>query len=473
MSIHRDDFAGTWIDVVGDVLTRAIGRSVIAERVIGPRTYASIWTAVFPEPLMFHRMAIGPDGTIAVVGKGNDTGAAFLSMDGAPPIVLGSTHGNNPCAIWHNGAQFIVVWTEAVGVLTRFFCAAGEHRQEPIPAPWTGTSQGILDLRSDGTPIYMDAARTFNQPPWSFTKPNVRQDVVVGQWGISGHDETNRIVVGLLGLGAFTALRDTADDPRVSPLPSGRILVAAFTPKGASLAIIDPPYPPNEQPPTVEPPPDPPIDPPEEPVFTPIRLPDAAQAIVDALYQRHTDLAHGDDDQRRALAKLIAEQVRFTLGPAWGWKSAGGSRPPSKDTIAFRAGTVLHGFDLFNGATREPNDHPLSLDLAGQEFIEVQPVNHLGTVPPVDDDPPQPPPAGVTRAELDQAIAALQTKTRTELSAAVTGVTANVQTLIAGAVPPVVRAVVSEELALYEIDGKTSTSAWHQHSVKLGLKKKA
>lgn len=258
--IPRDDWTGTWIDVVGDVLTRAVGDTVVALRVLDPHVYAWIWTATFLEPLMFHRMAVAPDGTIAVFGKGNVTGGAFLAISDGDTVRIGSTHGNNPCAIWHDGTQFQAVWIESPGVLARLGSDDGRPIAREIPAPWTDTSQGILDLTPAGSPIYMDAARTYDQPPWSFSKPNVRDGVRVGQWGISGHDETNRILVGLPGRTVFTAIADTADDPRVSVLPSGRILVGAYTPRGASLAIIDPPYPPNEQPPTIVPPIDPPID---------------------------------------------------------------------------------------------------------------------------------------------------------------------------------------------------------------------
>lgn len=138
-----------------------------------------------------------------------------------------------------------------------------------------------------------------------------------------------------------------------------------------------------------------------------MKLPERVRVIVFALYERHKDLAHGDDDARRQLARKIAEQVRFELGPNWGHKSADPGRPPSKDAIAFKDGTIFVGWDLFNGATRVPFADPESIDLTGQHFIDVSPgVNHLGvSQPPVDSPVDGPPVAGCQcpdyRAELD------------------------------------------------------------------------
>lgn len=133
-----------------------------------------------------------------------------------------------------------------------------------------------------------------------------------------------------------------------------------------------------------------------------MKLPDRAKEIVRALYERHKDLARGDDEQRRTLTRMIAEQVRFELGPSWGHKSADPGRPPSKDAIAFQDGAVLWGFDLFNGQTREPWPDPEGLNITGQHFIDVSPGgDHLGAGPP----PPPPPPdddLALVRAELER-----------------------------------------------------------------------
>ena len=124
-------------------------------------------------------------------------------------------------------------------------------------------------------------------------------------------------------------------------------------------------------------------------------LPPRVQQIVRALHERHRALSAGTDDQRRQLARMIAEQARFELGPTWGSKRADAGRPPSKDAVAQRQpdGKLL-GWDLFNGATREPHANPSSIDISGQVFIDVSPgVDHLGAVfADLPSEPPPPPP---------------------------------------------------------------------------------
>jgi hypothetical protein len=218
---------------------------------------------------------------------------------------------------------------------------------------------------------------------------------------------------------------------------------------------------------TPKPPPVDPVKPKEPlPVFEPIRLPDEAQAIVEALYLRHKDLAHSPEDaQRRVLTGKIAEQVRFTLGSAWGWKKSAG--PPSKDSIAKREGAVVHGFDLFNGTTRLPNDRPFSTDLSDTSihtFIEMPPINHLGAVivtpPPPPPPPPPSPTVGVTHAELKEAIASVLDKC---------------VLLIAAQTPAPVDVGPAVEAALrgYEVNGKTGRDRLGlQHDVKLPIAKR-
>jgi hypothetical protein len=167
----------------------------------------------------------------------------------------------------------------------------------------------------------------------------------------------------------------------------------------AALPPISSPTPGPTPPPAPVPPPTPQPQP-----ETHMRLPDGVQAIVNALYARHKDLANGDDDQRRELTKQIVEQTVFNFpGQGYGWKSAHAhGLAPSKDSLAKRsrvfdyeqpapAGALI-SWDLFNGGTREPNDRPDSVDIAGQYFIEVAPVNHLGSTPAPG---PTPPPAPV------------------------------------------------------------------------------
>jgi len=125
-------------------------------------------------------------------------------------------------------------------------------------------------------------------------------------------------------------------------------------------------------------------------------LPDRVFAIVSAIHARNAALASGDDDQRRALQKMIVETVvnRFP-GEGWGWKRADPGRPLSKDTIANNRMDPPHilAWDCFDGSTRLPVQRD-SILIDDQVFVDVVGFDHLGTgVPaPRPDPPPQPRP---------------------------------------------------------------------------------
>lgn len=117
-------------------------------------------------------------------------------------------------------------------------------------------------------------------------------------------------------------------------------------------------------------------------------LPNRVHQIIVALYELHTDLANGGDEERRTLTRMMAEQTCFELGPQWGTKSAGLGRPPSKDSLAFNDPATLFGWDWQNGATRLPNPPGEMADITGQIFLVVSPVDHLGEeIPGPDPDP--------------------------------------------------------------------------------------
>jgi hypothetical protein len=105
-----------------------------------------------------------------------------------------------------------------------------------------------------------------------------------------------------------------------------------------------------------------------------------------ALHERHVDLARGDDDQRRKLTGMIAEQWCFEFGTDWGTKSSSPAAPRSKDALAHRTGpSSMDVWDWQNGSTREPvlreGQPPDFPGIADQVFIEVAPINHLGVSP--------------------------------------------------------------------------------------------
>lgn len=132
-------------------------------------------------------------------------------------------------------------------------------------------------------------------------------------------------------------------------------------------------------------------------------FPQRAYAIVVALASKHPELAAGNDTQRAKLTRMMAEQIRFELGPKWGHKSASPTRPPSADGIAAQEGGRLYVWDWQHGTTRAILVRPgqAGEDITGQHFIDVSPgKNHLGEpIPPVEPAPtpgtpptPDPPP---------------------------------------------------------------------------------
>ena len=99
--------------------------------------------------------------------------------------------------------------------------------------------------------------------------------------------------------------------------------------------------------------------------------PDRVQQIVNqlALGVEHD----APDEQRRAITQKIAEQCRFELGPNWGWKRADPGRPLSTDVFCTKEPFIGWDWSIPSGIASFPS----SIDLTGQVFVTVQPVNHL------------------------------------------------------------------------------------------------
>lgn len=128
--------------------------------------------------------------------------------------------------------------------------------------------------------------------------------------------------------------------------------------------------------------------------------PPRVQEIVDQLAAGVSHSA--PDDERREVTRKIAEQVRFELGPNWGWKRADPGRPLSTDVFAMRSPFIGWDWSVPSGIAQFPE----AIDLAGQVFVEVEPRNHLGMTPP----DPGTPVADVARleAKVDQLIIEVQ-----------------------------------------------------------------
>lgn len=154
-----------------------------------------------------------------------------------------------------------------------------------------------------------------------------------------------------------------------------------------------------------------------------MEFPPRAQAIVDALWAMNTPLATGDLNQQRLLTRLMAEQICFELGPLWGCKASTPTNPQGPSNIAFNAATGLVGFRWSDGdgsvthIPGAPLHPPVFLDLAGQHFIPVEPIDHLRTVPEPAPTPPAAPSAPTdpmailaSLARVDARLAALEAR---------------------------------------------------------------
>lgn len=173
----------------------------------------------------------------------------------------------------------------------------------------------------------------------------------------------------------------------------GRLTVEEISAAAPRQRLVSPP--PPQKPPIPKP----------EPVPMPettMKLPDAAQDIIRAFGARKDlePLRKGNDDQRRAFVKMVAQQLRFSLGPTWGTKRASRGRPQSKDGVceiivgAYEVdyqkldgtfikvkNSALAMWDIVNGSTREVTPGATSevIERAWEQcFIEVAPIDHLG-----------------------------------------------------------------------------------------------
>lgn len=141
-----------------------------------------------------------------------------------------------------------------------------------------------------------------------------------------------------------------------------------------------------------------------------MNLPQEVFDAIVALHARHPDLSNGNDDQRRQLTRMMAEQSAFIMGLAWGTKAQSPTHPQSKDQIAHRISpTEFDVWDWQNGTTREVQVHPNSPPnerVTGQFFIAVSPINHLGSTPI-----PTPPPDDKLDHIIENQMAITQSQT--------------------------------------------------------------
>jgi hypothetical protein len=167
-----------------------------------------------------------------------------------------------------------------------------------------------------------------------------------------------------------------------------------------------------------------------------------------------------DDETRRATTRKIAEQCRFELGPNWGHKRADAGRPPSADVFCTREPFVGWDWSVPEGIANFPD----SIDLAGQDFIEVEPVNHLGATP---SEPPQEP------TDLTAVWVAINELKKNQVDFLVRyekdlqEINKSLETLIMR-----VAELMVEVSRPMKAEGRTGNTAFHTHSVSLDVVRK-
>lgn len=122
-----------------------------------------------------------------------------------------------------------------------------------------------------------------------------------------------------------------------------------------------------------------------------MKLPDPVKATIQAFVTRFGLPSPATEDAARAWTHRVAEQVRASHGPTWGHKKAAPDRPHSADVIARQDVDRLWGWDLLFSAGSPQQAFiadPDAIDITGQTFESVDPVDHLGggSAPP----PPDP-----------------------------------------------------------------------------------
>lgn len=105
----------------------------------------------------------------------------------------------------------------------------------------------------------------------------------------------------------------------------------------------------------------------------------------------------GKHEAAAAYTYKFAQQLRASKGDAYGAKRTSSSAPLSADVFAVREGSKLYGFDLFqdtDGDNTSVNASPDAMDITGQFFQPVDPVDYLGGSDPGDPGDPGGPSTG-------------------------------------------------------------------------------
>lgn len=175
-----------------------------------------IWQQIAQEPLLFCRGAV-QGNLMLTVHQGHDSGAAWLVGSGTA-LAFGPTFGVQPVGIDAHEA-FIVrsgIAYDRCGLVS-----------QPYPSGAPSSSQGLSDVQPDGTLWWADLHRSMVIGGVTFTYPNVRGPVTVGQ--VDGG-----IAAAVGGKVTLVVPSDGAYEPHVAVSPNGRVAICARTAQGAA-----------------------------------------------------------------------------------------------------------------------------------------------------------------------------------------------------------------------------------------------
>jgi hypothetical protein len=175
-----------------------------------------VWSQNTPEPLMFCRGAV-QGNLMLTLHQGHDSGAAMLIGNGLVRS-LGPTFGVQPVGLDAHEAYVVRLAStyDRIGLVTQSF-----------PSPVPTSSQGISDVQPDGTVWFADAHRSIVISGVTFTYPNTRGPVTVGQ--VDGG-----IAAAVDGKVTLVIPAANAFEPHVAVSPNGRVAICARTDQGAA-----------------------------------------------------------------------------------------------------------------------------------------------------------------------------------------------------------------------------------------------
>lgn len=459
---------GGWTDVVktpsGFAQVRATDREVVTELVGGPVR----WSTPIPEPILYLRAAADNVGTIEAIMQGNATGTAYVvSAAGVRP--MGPSFGQNATAIAWFAARGFVYYIQQNPTTYHVYDAAG---CQPCLVTMPATSQGFRDIQPDGTVRLADEYRTdiFNgRRLWEYAQ---RGAVTVGQCDPPG-------ICAAVDGKTFTIFRGFAFEPHQAE--DGRTFaVATRASVGAVVVLVAPPYPPADDlaPPAPRP----------DPLPTPSPVPTPAQGMPDRrAVLEELRSGYGSTLTHQQAGELMARLAFRLKAEGFGLirKDGGNNCPVPNSAVRVSCDILLHrptstycdvlvsGPDtLENGALQPgPSMATWCAGTPGDMANFFSPPDPGGTTIPT--PTPTPPTSGVTRAELDAAIATL----RVEIAAA-RAETADVDRRLSARIAaitidlPALQAAIDAALANLWVTGSVGRTLGHVHSIDLRVTKR-